>query len=40
MNGYFIAGTIFGAYIAQNYKVPDVHKICVNAIKKIKELEK
>lgn len=39
MSGYFIVGVVVGAYVAQNYKIPDVKNVCSNIIKKIKDLE-
>ena len=36
----FIGGTIFGAYIAQNYEIPSVKKTTNNLIKYINSLEK
>ena len=37
---FFIAGSIVGAYIAQNYNIPNLDKMCTRVIKNIKELEK
>lgn len=39
MSGYFNVGVVVGAYIAQNYKIPDVKNVCSNIIKKIKDFE-
>tara|TARA_B100001093_G_C25902970_1_gene625292 strand:- start:189 stop:320 length:132 start_codon:yes stop_codon:yes gene_type:complete len=36
----FIGGTIFGAYVAQNYEIPSVKKATENLIKYINSLEK
>ena len=36
----FIGGTIFGAYIAQNYKIPCVKKASEKLVKYINSLEK
>ena len=36
----FIGGTIFGAYVAQNYEIPSVKKATENLIKYINSIEK
>tara|TARA_Y100000591_G_C21844631_1_gene707918 strand:- start:3090 stop:3221 length:132 start_codon:yes stop_codon:yes gene_type:complete len=36
----FIGGTIFGAYVAQNYDIPSVKKATDNLMKYIKSIEK
>jgi len=36
----FIFGTVFGAYISQNYKIPDVKTSLNMILSKIEEIEK
>ena len=36
----FISGTIFGAYVAQNYEIPSVKKVTENIMEYIKSIEK
>lgn len=36
----FIFGTVFGAYISQNYKIPDVKSTLNMLLSKIEEIEK
>ena len=36
----FVGGTIFGAYVAQNYDIPSVKKATENIMKYIKSIEK
>ena len=36
----FIAGSIFGIFVAQNYEVVDIKKLVENACAKASELEK
>ena len=36
----FIFGTVFGAYISQNYKIPDVKVAIFSLLEKIEEIEK
>ena len=36
----FIFGTVFGAYISQNYKIPDVKTTIDMLLSKIEEIEK
>ncbi|KAI3508184.1 hypothetical protein L1887_23188 [Cichorium endivia] len=35
----FLLGTVCGVYIAQNYNVPNIHKIADYAVLKAKEME-
>lgn len=37
---FFVVGSIFGAYVAQNYNIPNIEKICSKLLKNIKDLEK
>lgn len=36
----FIGGTLFGAYIAQNYDIPNIKKVSDELINYVKKLEK
>ena len=36
----FLVGTVFGAYISQNYKIPDVRVAINHILLKIEEIEK
>ena len=36
----FIFGTVFGAYLSQNYKIPDVKTTLNMLLSKIEEIEK
>lgn len=35
----FAAGTVFGVYLSQNYKVPDVKKLVIPVISAVKLIE-
>lgn len=37
---YFIVGILAGAYLAQNYQIPDVKKGLNDCLEKFKKLEK
>lgn len=36
----FFAGGLFGIYIAQNYKIPNIKKLSDTILQKIQEMEK
>ncbi|XP_027344852.1 uncharacterized protein LOC113857252 [Abrus precatorius] len=35
----FIAGTVFGVYLAQNYQVPNLRKVADTAVVEAKQVE-
>lgn len=37
---YFLVGFVAGAYVAQNYQIPDVHNLCKECLKNLNEYEK